>query len=533
MNLEDKLRDLLAQTVPEIARLSRAEALAYWQATTSGKKEYEEEYSRCREGLLKFLSNAETFTALKSIRDSGKVVDSLLRRQLEILYNRFLENQIPPAVIAGLVRQETEIESKYTNFRAVYQGRQVSNNDISQALRSEPDSEKRRQAWEASKQIGSQVADKILEVVNLRNDIARNLGFGDYRQMTLTLAEIDPEDLAKTLSELQTLTDEPFRKVKSLIDNELSSRFGVSTLMPWHYSDPFFQEAPALGETDLNPSFTGKNIAELAERYYRGIGFDVTDILDRSDLYERPGKNQHAYCTDLDREGDVRILCNLRSDEYWMGTLLHELGHGVYDKYHDPELPYLLRTHAHTLTSEAVAMLMERCTGNTAWLNEIAGIQLQETDRLKEQLEFHQALGQLIFVRWGLVVVYFERELYANPTQDLDTLWWDLVEELQLVQRPPGRKAPDWAAKIHIATAPVYYQNYILGSLTASQLRTALEREAGAPLPVASPEVGKFLVEKVFKPGSRFPWNEMINRATGEPLSAKSFAAEISKAVGI
>jgi peptidyl-dipeptidase A len=77
----------------------------------------------------------------------------------------------------------------------------------------------------------------------------------------------------------------------------------------------------------------------------------------------------------------------------------------------------------------------------------------------------------------------FEKALYEDPDrEDLNALWWDLVERIQLIRRPPGRDKPDWAAKLHVALAPVYYHNYILGSLTAAQLRDHLEKNvAGGP----------------------------------------------------
>ena len=71
-------------------------------------------------------------------------------------------------------------------------------------------------------------------------------------------------------------------------------------------------------------------------------------------------------------------------------------------------------------------------------------------------------------------MTHFERGLYADPDADHDTAWWDLVERFQLLTRPDGRHAPDWAAKIHVALAPVYYQNYLLGELVASQLQATL-----------------------------------------------------------
>ncbi|OPZ51425.1 MAG: hypothetical protein BWY92_00178 [Firmicutes bacterium ADurb.BinA052] len=93
-----------------------------------------------------------------------------------------------------------------------------------------------------------------------------------------------------------------------------------------------------------------------------------------SALYERPGKYQHAYCEDMDRGGDIRVICNLRANHDWMSTLLHELDHGVYFKYIDPRLPYLLREHAHLLTTEAVAMVMGNQTYDARWLAEIASV---------------------------------------------------------------------------------------------------------------------------------------------------------------
>ena len=82
-----------------------------------------------------------------------------------------------------------------------------------------------------------------------------------------------------------------------------------------------------------------------------------------------------------------------------------------------------------------------------------------------------------MFSRWCQVVFRFEMALYDNPEQDLNRVWWDLVEKYQEVKRPEGRNQPDYASKIHIATAPVYYQSYMLGQLFASQVHHAIARD--------------------------------------------------------
>jgi len=144
-------------------------------------------------------------------------------------------------------------------------------------------------------------------------------------------------------------------------------------------------------------------------------------------------------------------------------------------------------------------------------------------------------LKQIIFARWDMVMYDFEKQLYANPDQDLNSLWWDTVEKYQLVKRPPGRDEPDWAAKIHFAVAPCYYHNYMLGELLASQLHhhivhniLKLESDENVSY-VGQSKAGDFLTEKVFEAGALYHWNEMIERATGQPLTPKYFVAQFVK----
>ena len=136
-----------------------------------------------------------------------------------------------------------------------------------------------------------------------------------------------------------------------------------------------------------------------------------------------------------------------------------------------------------------------------------------------------QAAGMLIFVRWALVMLHFERALYADPDRsDLNALWWELVERYQRIPRPDGRDAPDWAAKLHVALAPVYYHNYVIGELTASQLQNWLDREAGGL--VENPAAGQLLREKVFVSGSRHRWDQLVEVATGEPMNPEYYARQ-------
>jgi peptidyl-dipeptidase A len=371
-------------------------------------------------------------------------------------------------------------------------------------------------------------------LVKLRNQAARKLGFDNYHTLSLTVAEQTVEELDEIFAELYKLTNKPFAELKAELDSILAAKYGVDVteLMPWHYHDPFFQETPMVYDINLDVYYADKDVKELAKKFYAGIGLPVDSVISRSDLYERKGKNPHAFCTDIDREGDVRILCNLKNNEIWMETILHELGHAVYEKYLDPNVPYILREPAHIFTTEAIAMFFGRLSRNPAWMQQMLNLSDQKRAEIENVGDKYARLKQLIFVRWAMVMYNFEKALYANPEQDLNQLWWDMVEKYQLVKRPPDRDEPDWASKIHFTIAPCYYHNYVLGELLASQLHhyivnNVLKLNSDKDVDyVGKNQVGDFLTRKVFRVGNLYRWNEMIRRATGEPLTPKYFVAQ-------
>jgi len=335
------------------------------------------------------------------------------------------------------------------------------------------------------------------------------------------------------LDRVEAGTTARFRVYREALDAGLATRLGVTPdrVRPWHLSDPFFQEAPAPA-VDLDPVFAGQDLVALARAFFAGIGLDLGDLVERADLHERPGKSQHAFCLSVDRRADVRVLCNLKPDAFWMGVLLHELGHAVYDRAVDPELPWLLREAAHTLTTEASATLFGRLPRDGAWLARWAGVPAGDAARLGRELERATREHLLVVTRWCLVMCHMERALYADPEQDLAALWWRLVARFQMIAAPEGRRAPDWASKIHFSTAPVYYHNYLLGEILASQLQRMLRANAGDGAGawercLGSPATGAALVERLYRPGRARDWRALVREATGAPLGTDAFVAEL------
>jgi len=532
--MENEFKSFLKDFETKVIPLSRESNLVYFNATTTGRDELYQKMEELNIELSKIYANKEDFQKLKKIRESGTVTDPLLKRQLDILYHQYLAKQIDEEKLEKMIQLETGLEKKFSTYRAEFNTKKYTDNEIEQILKTSTDSKLLEKAWKASKQVGRVVENDVLQLVAMRNEAAKELGFSNYHEMKLRVNEQDPQQIEQLFDELDDLTRDAFAELKSDIDNFLSKRYGIekADLMPWHYQNRFFQEAVKIYTVDLDHFYKDQDLLQLTEEFYKGINLPVDDMVENSDLFEREGKYQHAYCTDIDREGDVRVVCNIQPTQYWMSTMLHEYGHAVYSKYHDRELPWLLRDAAHTFTTEAIAILFEKFSANPEWIKIMVKVSPAELDNVADDCFKSTRLETLVFSRWSQVMYRFEKKMYENPEQDLNKLWWELVEKYQMIKRPPKRDEPDWSSKIHVALYPVYYHNYLMGALLASQFNYYIvknvlqENNLKQQTFIGRGEVGYYLVKKVFKPGTRYDWNEMIEKATGEKLTARYYAMQ-------
>lgn len=531
---ESRLQEFITTHVAQVEPLTTHANLTYWKASTTGNRQ---EYNKLRElqiDIRRIYSNPQEYALIETFRNSGKIEDARLKRQLDILYCAYLRNQIEPSLLKKIIKLDTKIQQEYSHFRGIMEGKLVTNSDIYTILTTETDTRIRELAWKASKQVGEAIIDDFLQLVRYRNEAAQQLGFDSFHTLSIVTSEQRVEELDRIFAELDQLTYKPYVRLKSELDRILADGYGIAPedLMPWHYHDPFFQRTPLVYECDLDLYYENQDVKELARKFYAGIGLSVDDILARSDLYDRKGKYPHAYSHDVDRRGDVRILCNLQNTERWMETILHELGHAVYSKYHDPNEPWLLREPAHSFTTEAVAMLFGRLSRNPAWMQKMLGLTREQRVEIEQVSRKYLQFQQVLFARWAMVMYHFEKQLYADPDQDLNALWWDLVEKYQLIKRPTGPLDAGWLSKLHFTSAPCYYHNYILGEMLASQLHNhivhnvlRLESDQNVSY-VGRKEIGDYLRKNVLGPGALYNWNDMIARATGEPLTARYFVRQ-------
>ncbi len=491
---------------------------ASWLLETTGAQDAADLRADLDAELRILFQDAHTYSQLAQWQTATS--DPLLKRQANILYRAFKGNQIPQPLLIEMAQLEAKVGLQFATFRPRFEGKPISDGDLKEIFRHETNVARRQAAWDASKEVGVALAPDILRLVDLRNQAAQAIGAANYFEMQLELQEVDPKWLQGTFDDLAHRSAKAYRGVVAEVEEGLKKRFGASG--PWGWGDPFCQEDP-LDVAELDSLCTNLDLEATATRFYAGCGFDVAPILRRSDNYERQAKCPHAFCTHIDREGDVRTLNNLKPTIKWLETLLHELGHAVYDLGYAPNLPWVLREPPHMITTEAMALLAGRQAYHMDSLRVLVPTAPQS---LLLKAESSLRRRQLIFSRWVFVMTAFERELYRNPRQDLNALWWKLVQEHQCVQPHNSRAGKaDWAAKYHIACAPVYYFSYLIGELLASALQDMLKAQCGAST-LTKPEVGRLLTERLFAPGNRMNWSDLSASALDRPLTGEPWLQE-------
>lgn len=512
--------------IPQVTTKCRQLNKVSWVVETTGSSDAADVKCELETDVKQLFGDKSMYEKLMAWDRDSSLQDPLIKRQLNVLIREVKQNLMPLELAKEISQKEAELLCMYANFRPMMNGKALSENDIREILKKENDRSIREKAWEASKEIGEILAPRILTLANLRNQVAKNLGYTDYFEMQLDVREVSESWLFRFLSEFAFVSEAVHTRVLEEVEQYQCQTYRVTKeeLGPWAWSEPFGQEDP-IDTSVLDGLVNGIDICKVAIEFYQKMGFDVTSIIKRSDMYERPGKNQHAFCMNIDRDQDVRTLNNIKNSMKWLDTILHELGHAVYESNYDPKLPWLLRKPPHIMLTEGMALL----AGRQAFLPDaLASLVGNSQSELIKKAEQSLKRKQIIFSRWALVMTHFEKELYRNPKQDLNQVWWNLVNKYQKIPIPKNREGKkDWAAKYHIAFDPVYYYGYLLGEMFASSVEEVLLKETGVRT-LTSAKTGDFLRHRLFALGNSLNWSDTVMHTTCQPFHYDAWLRQYS-----
>ncbi len=532
-------------------RLYTVSQEAQWKALTDVTDEHTGLRIGADQAMAAFAGSPWVIEKTRDLLQHTNQLDNLTVRQLHAI---FLNAAHAPGTIPDVVNARVTAEARQAatldgfEFKWTPPGetqpKPITANQIDDVLATSTNLAERLAVWQASKESGVALKPGLLQLRDLRNRVARELGFSSF-------FGLQAANFGMSVDEMKALTDRLVQETRPLYlqlhcwaRHKLAERYGQPSpkLIPAHWLPNRWGQAwPGLvGSVDLDPLFKGKQpewIVRQAVNYGESLGLPKVpeSFWTRSDLYELPAdakrkKNTHASAWDINLQGDVRSLENVKPDFDWFMTAHHELGHVFYQlAYTRPEVPFVLHEGASPAMHEAMAETLATPTVQLPYLRQLGLI--PPTEKLDEiQWLLNSALDQVVFIPWSAgVMAAWERDFYEGdlPANQLNKRWWEHVANYQGFTPPEARGETlcDPATKTHINDDPGDYYKYAVAFAIKYQLHLHIAKKLGQDPRNCSffgnKEVGDYLL-KIMNAGATRDWRELIREATGEDISGKA-----------
>jgi oligoendopeptidase F len=450
--------------------------------TTDGTKEAA--HLRFSTDILPRLEEKEVILARRLVeagtsRPDMQTVVRRFRTAIEI----FREANVPLVAEAeGLAARYQQVTGGMT---AEWGGERVPLPRLSPFLKSR-EREVREAAWRAS--VGPYVAvrDELAtlfdRMVVLRNTMARNAGFSDYRGYVFAAKcrfDYTPADTERLHDAIEATVVPAVERAMEARRREL----GLTALRPWDTAvDPWRQTAPV-------PYQDVSELQETSARIFTAIDpelgsqFRTMMVEGLLDLESREGKAPGGYCDTLHARGRPFVFMNAAGVPEDVTTLLHEAGH-CFHAFASHARPFIWQRHPGAESAELASMSMELLA--SPHLARPTGF-YSEADALSARLEHLEDL--LLSLAHIASVDAFQAWVYTHRDgQDAgarDTAWLRIRERFE-----PGidwsgltaERVARWYRQLHIFLYPFYYIEYGIAQIGALQVWRNAKRDPAAAI---------------------------------------------------
>jgi len=523
---------------------------ANWNASTDINAENTAARIAAGKKMAEYVGSREVIEKLRLMRGRLDMTE-LQDRQIEMAWQ--LAAHYPgtvPATVNELIATEAVLEDSL--YSHVYRlpladqpARVVTPNEIDELLLESRDLPTRLAVWQTSKTVGPKLRAGLAEVQELRNAVAREMGYSSFFALEVADYGMSSQEMVRLLDEVVAGIMPLYQQLHCWVKHELAARYGVKEVpqrIPAHWlGNRWGQEWPGIVEgVDLDGMFRDVQpqwVIEQAERFYTGMGLGDLPLTfwGRSDLFALPPdaerkKNTHASAWHIDLDQDVRCLMSVQSNFRWFQTTHHELGHIYYYlAYSRPEVPPILRTGANRAFHEGIGTLIELASSQVPYLQQVGLLAPEETPEEIRWLLTQALQGPVVFLPFACgTMSHWEHDLYEEdlPSHQFNTRWWEYAGRYQGIAPPSerGEEYCDPATKTHIIDDPAQYYDYALSAVILHQLhryicREILDQDVRSANYYGNKQVGLYL-HSILELGATRDWKTVMRQATGEELSS-------------
>jgi peptidyl-dipeptidase A len=416
-----------------------------------------------------------------------------------------------------------------------------------EAAKAKPGSDKKQlEAWERWHTISPPMREKYVRFVELGNEGAKGLGYGDMGQLWRSRYDMTPEAFEQEVGRLWGQVQPLYEALHCHVRAKLHDKYGEAApengLIPAHLTGNLWAQdwaalyewiEPYPGEPSLDitkalkkAKYDEVKMVKTGEAFFTSMGLNPLPptFWERSMLTQPKDKKVvcHASAWDVELNNDLRIKMCIKIDHEDFVTIHHELGHNYYyNNYYT--LPVLFQNGAHDGFHEAIgdAVALSITPGYLKDIGLLSEISTNEKGVVNKQMQ--DALQKIAFLPFGLLVDQWRWDVFSGKTTpaSYNADWWKLRAKLQGVApaAPRGEEHFDPGAKYHVpGNTP--YARYFLSHIIQFQFHKAMCEAAGhtGPLHECSvynnKEAGTKL-KAMLALGSSKPWPEAFEQLTG------------------
>lgn len=548
--LQQEVQTWLDSYSKEFQRLYAASSEGQWKLNTyivSGDTVTSKEAEKAEKAFYNFAGSKAVVEKVKGYLARHEELTPLQVKQLEVI---LFSAAYSPEAAGALVDQRIQVQNRQIaamyDFKFQLNGKTVSTNDIDRVLRESNDLTERLNTWNASKEVGTVLKNRLDTLRGLRNQLVQSLGYNDFFAYQASEYGWKSDELMNTCQKMVSDIWPLYRELHTWARYELAAKYNtdVPEYLPAHWlPNRWGQEWGELVQVEginLDSTLKLKSaewIVKEGEKFYQSLGFPALPktFYEKSSLYPLEknaayAKNTHASAWHMDLDQDVRSLMSVEPNTNWWETTLHELGHiYYYMTYTNPDVPVVLRGGANRAYHEAMGSLIGLASLQKPFL-ENYGLIPAGSQSNQNQALLKEALNYVVLIPWSAgVMTEFEYELYSKnlPLNQYNAKWWELVKKYQGIVPPAerGEMYCDAATKTHINDDPAQYYDYAMSNILLFQFhvhiaKNILKQDPHATNYYGSKETGDFLRTLMY-PGASVNWQEHLQKNLGSDMSAK------------
>jgi len=312
------------------------------------------------------------------------------------------------------------------------------------------------------------LADLFDEMFDVRQKVARNAGFANFRDYT----HLEKNRFDYSVDDCLRFHEAVERSVApavARINERRRKQMRVDTLRPWDLAADAEDRAP------LHPFDSIDELVDKARPVFEKVDADFRGYLGRIadagllDLPNRKGKAPGAYSASLHFRRMPLVFMNAVGVDDDVRTLLHECGH-AFHSFEASRLPILFQRHPGSEMAEVASMSMELLA------SPFIGTFYSEEDARRSRAELLERI--ILFLPHCASVDAFQQWAYtddAGRDRDAREARW-----LELRARFEGdsvdwsgldrERIARWYQQPHFFSSPFYYIEYGLAQLAALQV---------------------------------------------------------------